>query len=257
MTLHQTEPILITGGTGTLGRKVVSRLRAAGKGLRVLSRSTHEAEPGIEYVKGDLATGDGVGPAFAGVRTVVHLAGGNKGDEVVAANLVSATRSSDVDHVVFVSVIGADEVPVGWMRSQQAAEEAITSSGIAYTILRAAQFHDLVLLMAEKMAKLPVVPMPGGLRFQPVDSDDVADRIVELTLDRPAGRVADLAGPTVYTLRELVDGYLQATGKHRMKLPVRIPGKAGRAYRAGDNLNTQTAGRGIHTWEDFLAAKVG
>ncbi len=68
-------------------------------------------------------------------------------------------------------------------------------------MLRAAQFHDLVLTMAEKMAKLPVVPVPGGLRFQPVDSREVAARLVELTLGDPAGLVPGLVGPTVYGLR--------------------------------------------------------
>ena len=87
------------------------------------------------------------------------------------------------------------------------------------------------------MAKLPVIPVPGGLRFQPVDSRDVAARLVELTLGSPAGLVPDLTGPTVYGLPDLLNGYLKAHGKRRPMLPVRMPGKAGRAYRAGENLS--------------------
>lgn len=248
-------PVLVTGGTGTLGRQVVPLLRDAGLDLRILSRRTHEPEPGIEYVTGDLVAGTGVEGALAGVHTVVHLAGGNKGDDVAAQNLAPAALQAGVRHLVFISVIGADAVPVGWVRSQLAAEQTIAESGVPYTILRAAQFDDLVLTLVEKMSKLPVIPAPGGLRFQPVDSGEVAERITELALDRPAGRVADLAGPKVYTLRELVDGYLQLVGKHRPKVPVRIPGKAGRAYRAGDNLNLTNAARGRRTWEEFLAAR--
>ncbi len=87
--------------------------------------------------------------------------------------------------------------------------------------------------MAEKMAKLPVIPAPGGLRFQPVDSREVAARLVQLALGEPVGRVADLAGPTVHEMADLIRSYLQATGNRRLMMPIRMPGKIGRAYRAG------------------------
>jgi uncharacterized protein YbjT (DUF2867 family) len=95
--------------------------------------------------------------------------------------------------------------------------------------------------------------VPGGLRFQPVDARDVATRLVDLTLDQPAGLVPDLAGPTVYPMGDLVRGYLRARGKRRLTMPVRMPGKAGRAYRAADNLTLAGADLGTRTWEDFLA----
>lgn len=101
-----------------------------------------------------------------------------------------------------------------------------------------------------------MVPIPGGLRFQPVDSRDVAGRIAELALGEPAGRVPDLAGPKVYGLAELVRGYLQARGKRRLMMPIRMPGKAGRAYRAGENLSLVGADQGKRSWEDFLAERL-
>jgi uncharacterized protein YbjT (DUF2867 family) len=106
------------------------------------------------------------------------------------------------------------------------------------------------------MAKLPVIPVPGGLRFQPVDSREVAARLVELTLDKPAGLVPDLAGPKVYGMADLSRGYLRARGKHRLMMPVRMPGKAGRAYRAGENLSLEGAAVGKRTWEHFLAERL-
>jgi uncharacterized protein YbjT (DUF2867 family) len=104
---------------------------------------------------------------------------------------------------------------LGWLRSKLGAERAVADSGLPWTTLRAAQFHDLVLTVVQKMTKLPLIPVPGGLRFQPVDAGEVAARLVELTLDKPAGLVPDLAGPKVYGLADLVRGYLQARGKHR------------------------------------------
>ncbi|WP_329366864.1 SDR family oxidoreductase [Streptomyces sp. NBC_01483] len=254
-----TTPILVTGGTGTLGGHVVPLLRAAGHEVRILSRHSRASvsDPGIEYVAVDLLTGAGIEPALAGVDTVLHLAGANKGDDRATRNLVRAAKRAGVRHLVHISVIGADTMPLGWFRTQLAAEREVTESGIAWTMLRAAQFHDLVLTMAEKMAKLPVVPVPGGLRFQPVDSREVAARLVELTLGDPAGLVPDLAGPTVYGLGDLVRGYLEVVGKRRPLLLLRMPGRTGRAYRAGDNLSLDSADTGKRTWEEFLAERVG
>jgi uncharacterized protein YbjT (DUF2867 family) len=252
-----TAPILVTGGTGLLGGHVVPLLRSAGREVRVLSRHPREATDGVEYVACDLLEGTGIETAVAGVSTILHLAGGPKGDDKATATLVRAAKKAGIRHIVYISVIGCDAVPLGYFKAKHGAERAIAESGIPWTTLRAAQFHDLVLDVVSKMAKMPVIPVPGGLRFQPVDSREVAQRLVELTLDKPAGRVADLAGPTVYGMKELARSYLRAAGKHRLTMPVRMPGKAGRAYRAGDNLTLRGGAVGTRTWEDFLAERVG
>jgi uncharacterized protein YbjT (DUF2867 family) len=254
--VDMTSPILLTGGTGTLGGHVVPLLRGAGHDVRILSRGLHEAGEGVEYVRGDLREGDGLEAAVDGVGTVLHLAGAPKGDAEATGNLVRAASDAGVQHLVYISVIGADRVPLGWFRSKLAAEQALAESGLPWTTLRAAQFHDLTLSLLEKMAKLPVVPVPGGLRLQPVDSGDVAARLVELTLGRPAGLVPALAGPSVYGLGDLARSYLQARGKRRPQLPIRMPGKAGRAYRAGENLATDGADLGKRTWEEFLSDRM-
>lgn len=250
-------PLLVTGGTGTLGRLLVPLLRDAGRDVRVLSRRGGEPGPGVEHVTGDLLTGGGAAAAVAGAEVVVHLAGGPKGDDRATANLAAAAARAGVRHLVLISVVGADRVPLGYFRAKLGAEEAVTGSGLPWTTLRAAQFHDLVLAVVQKMAALPVVPAPGGLRFQPVDARDVAARMVELALGPPAGRVPDLVGPAEHAMGELCRGYLAAIGRRRPLLPVRIPGKAGRAYRAGENLAVVGVQRGGRTWEDFLAERVG
>ncbi|MEH1126606.1 SDR family oxidoreductase [Micromonospora sp. CPCC 206061] len=242
-----TSPILVTGGTGLLGGHLLPLLE--GHDVRVLSRRTADRT----YVTGDLLTGEGVDAAVAGIDTIVHLAGGQKGDDVATRNLVEAATRAGVRHVVYISVIGADRVPLGWLRMKLAAERAIAESGLPWTTLRAAQFHDLVYKTVRAMAKLPVVPVPGGLRFQPVDAGDVAARLVELALGEPAGLVPDLAGPTVYPIGDLIRDHLKARGKRRPMLPVRMPGKVGRAYRAGANLTLDGATLGKRTWEEFLS----
>ena len=257
--------ILVTGGTGTLGRLVVPRLRDAGGKVRVLSRSRHGDGDGIEYVTGDLATGEGVGAAADGAEIIVHCAGSSKGDEDKARTLVQAASRAGTPHVVNISVVGADRVPqagrtdramFGYFGSKLAAEQVIAGSGLPWTTLRATQFHDLILLVAQQLARLPVIPVPAGFRFQPVDAGEVADRLAELALGAPAGLVPDLAGPEVRDVADLLRGYLAATGKRRPLVPLRLPGRAARAVRAGAILAPGRA-VGRRTWEDFLADRVG
>jgi uncharacterized protein YbjT (DUF2867 family) len=246
---------LVTGGTGLLGSQVVPLLTQAGHRVRVLSRHGREPGGGIEYTSVDLLTGDGLDEALHGVETVLHLAGGPKGDDVSARNLVQAAqRAGTVRHLVLISVIGADTVPIGYFARKAAAERIVVASGIPYTILRAAQFHDLALKTVRAMAKAPFLLAPGGVQWQPVASHEVASRLAHLTLGDPAGRVPDLAGPRIYTLEDLQRGYLAAVGKRRMRLPIHVPGKAGKAYRSGANI-TVGATTGSQTWEQFLTAQ--
>lgn len=249
-----TSPILLTGGTGTLGRLVLPLLRDTGHAVRVLSRRPHEPSDGVQYFTGDLLRGVGLGPAVDGAHTVVHLAGGPRGDDEATRQLVRAAVRGGVRHLVFISIIATDRVPIGFYRAKQRAERAVAESGIPWTMLRAAQFHDLILTFVRTLTRLPVVPIPSDLRFQPVDARDVASRLVELASAEPAGLVQDLAGPQVYGFDELCRNYLQASGKRRPTIPVRLLGAIGRAYRAGDNLNL-AATKGTRTWESFLAER--
>src|SRR5215211_8728837 len=257
-------PILVTGGTGTLGRLVVARLRDAGCNVRVLSLRHHEAADGIEFVTGDLATGEGIEAAVDGAGTIVHLAGSAKGDEDKARNLVRAASIVGSPHLVYISVVGADRIPVvsgvdramfGYFASKRAAERIVEDSGLPFTTLRATQFHDLILTVAQTLAKLPVAPIPAGFRVQPVEADEVAARIVELTLGEPAGRVPDMGGPRVYGAAELLRSYLRATQRRRLIVPVWVPGKAARVFRAGADLAPEQA-VGRRTWEEFLAERL-
>ena len=271
-----TSPILVTGGTGTLGRLVVPRLRAAGRDVRVLSRRRRgggedfedhkEGGEGIERVTGDLATGEGIDAAVEGAEIIVHCAGSTKGDEDKARHLVRAASRAGARHLVYISVVGADRVPVtsgldramfGYFESKLAAERVVAGSGLPWTTLRATQFHDLILTTVQQMARLPVVPVPAGFRFQPIDTGEVAARLVELALGPPAGLVPDLAGPRVYEMAraapQLPAGPSQAPPDRAGLAPgrgrPRVPGRR----EPGPEPARRAVGR--RTWEDFLAAR--
>jgi len=196
-----------------------------------------------------------------GADVIVHCAGAGKGDDETTRTLVRAAARAGEPHLVYISVVGADRVPVvsatdramfGYFAMKLAAERVVAESGLPWTTLRAAQFHDLVLTVARAMAKLPVIPVPAGIRFQPVDTAEVAALLAELALGPPAGLVPDIAGPRVCSVAELLRGYLRAVGKRRPLVPVRLPGRAARAVAAGANLAPDRA-VGHRTWEDFLA----
>ena len=108
-----------------------------------------------------------------------------------------------------------------------------------------------MLTMVRQMAKLPVIPVPAGVRFQPIDTAEVAARLVELSLGKPAGMVPDMAGPRAYSMDELLRSYLRVNHARRLIVPLKLPGKAASALRAGANLAPERA-VGRRTWEDFL-----
>ena len=258
--------ILVTGGAGVLGLLVVKQLSAAGYPVRGMSRRTKPGDdwPGAEWAHADLETGEGIEAAAEGAEIIVHCAGSNKGDEEKALNLVRAASRAGARHLVYISVVGADRIPVGsfvdramfgYFASKLAAERVVADSGLPWTTLRATQFHYSILMVARAMAKLPVIPLPAGFRFQPVDEGEVAARLAKLALGTPAGLVPDIAGPKVYSMTELLHGYLRASHRRRPIIPVWLPGKAARAVRAGANLTPDHAD-GTRTWEEFLADRV-
>jgi uncharacterized protein YbjT (DUF2867 family) len=260
-----TQIVLVTGGTGTIGRLVVPKLRDAGRRVRALSRSRREVADGVEYVAADLSTGEGVEDAVRGVGVVVNLAGSAKGDDEKAATLARAAARAGVRHLVHISVVGVDRIPVvsgvdrtmfGYFAAKLAAERNVAESGVPWTTLRSTQVHDLLFKVVQAITKMPVAVLPAGFRFQPVDASEVADRLVELALGEPAGLVPDIAGPKIYTAAELFRSYLRAAGKYRPVVPVWLPGRAARAFRDGANLSPERA-VGRRTWEEFLAERVG
>lgn len=256
--------ILVTGGTGTLGRHVVSLLQDAGRDIRVLSRHSHTSEEGVEFATGDLLKGEGIEAAVDGAAIILHCAGAQKGDHEATRNLVQAASRARTQHLVYISVVGADRIPLvsgidramfGYFGSKLAAERVVAESGLQWTTLRATQFHDAFLAMGRQMEKLPVTPVPAGFRFQPIDAREVASQLVKLTLGAPVGMAPEMGGPRVYGMADLIQGYLRARGKRRITLPLCIPGAAARAIRSGANLAPERA-VGLRTWEDFLTERM-
>lgn len=218
--------ILVTGGTGNLGRPTVTRLRNDGHKVRVLSRTE-----GPDHVVGDLTSGTGLAAAVDDVDLIVHLATGQgRRDVQQTRNLLDAAPPTT--HVVFMSIVGIDRIPLSYYRYKLEAERLVESRA-AYTILRATQFHTL--LDRVFSLRLPTLLAPA-VRLQPIAVEDVAVRLAELVPDPASGRAPDIGGPETRTSPELARTWKAARGSRRPVVPVRAPGKVFRAFRDGAGL---------------------
>ena len=248
--------ILVTGGTGSLGSKVVERLGEAGEDVRVMSRYRRASA-----VRGDLLTGEGLAEAVEGVGTIMHCASSplrktRRVDVEGTWRLLQAGSSAGVSHVVFISIVGVDRNPYyPYFRHKLEAERVVERSGLPFTTLRATQFHEFVLKQIRLLELGPVALVPKGFVLQPIETGEVADRLVELAKSAPAGRVPDAGGPEVRTFADLARSYGRVSGRHRRLVEVPVPGKMARAFREGAQTCPERRYGGI-TWEEFLQRSV-
>ncbi|OLT46154.1 SDR family oxidoreductase [Cellulosimicrobium sp. CUA-896] len=205
--------ILVLGGTGHVGARLTVRLAALGHETVAASRTS-----GVDAV-----TGEGLGAAMAGVDVVVDVLDTVDTDVAAATaffrgtteRVLAAEHTTGVHHHVLLSVLGADRALAnGYHAGKVAQEEAVRDGGIPFTIVRATQFHDAVLTIADALTSDGVVRAPGML-LQPVDVDDVVDLLTEVATAEPAYDTVDLAGPDRYRLDELLRATLAAAADGR------------------------------------------
>jgi uncharacterized protein YbjT (DUF2867 family) len=242
--------VAVVGGTGTLGAPVVRELLARGATVRVLSRNPTAVPAGAEHHRVDLASGEGLAGALADAEAVVDAANSTKAaEEVLVAGtrrLLEAEAAAGVGHHVAISIIGIEQVPLSYYRAKLAQEAAIEGGPVPFSILRAAQFPQLLDGAFAAAARLGIRPT-GAAKVQPIDPAVVAARLASAALAAPAGRLPDIAGPRVQTLSELSRAWADA--RRRRLLPLRVPawGKMGRALAAGALCDPAAATTG----EDF------
>src|SRR3990172_5081421 len=231
--------ILVTGGSGFIGRRVVARLADGGNGVRVLARGQRQAEQpnGVEAVNADVLSGAGLSEAMSGVDKVVHLvaiireSGGQTFEGVIqrgSERVVADAKLAGVRKLVYVSAIGAQDNPTyPYLRAKWWAERAVASSGIKYTILRPSivfgEGDEFINALAGLVRYNPIVPVAGNGRakFQPIWVEDLVTCIVaSLDEDAQDGATLELGGPEHLTYDEMLDIVKQALGKSRLKAHV-------------------------------------
>lgn len=257
--------ILVTGGRGVLGSRLVKRLHSAGHVVRVMSRSAppERQVPGLEWAQADMETGVGLAEAVRGVAIMVNCATNTfrseKVDVIGTGRLMAQARAAGVKHVLHVSIVGIEHFPsFFYYHSKLKAEQAVIDSGVPYTIVRATQFHtllDQVFLRPIRMLRWsPLFLLPTDFQFQLIDAGDVADTMLPLITEQAHGRVPDIGGPEVLKLGEIVRPWMQAQKIHGKVLHFRWPGKTAASFRAGHNTCPDHR-QGKITWADYLERK--
>lgn len=260
------DTVLVTGGTGHLGKDLVALLKPSWQ-VRALAR-TPGSDPGVEWVQGDLATGEGIREAVVGSQVVVHAAtlspAARRGyllptdlwrsppdvDVDGTGLLLKEARAAGVAHFVYISIVGVDKPRTPYLRLKHTAEELVSAEDVPWSILRATQFHWLLDRMLGKMARLPVVPLPTDIPTQPVDSADFAAYVAGCVTDGPGGRREDFSGPETLSLGEVVRQWQQIRGRRCRAVAVPLPS---RARKAVTDMMTSPAGRhGKTTWAEWL-----
>ena len=256
--------ILITGGTGALGREVVKQHQHTEHQIRIMSRQDAPSSllPHVQWRKADILTREGLVEALRGVDIVVNCASNPwqdtyETDVTGTKHMLQVARAEGVQHVLHISIVGIEHIPYTYYQHKLAAEEVVHDSGVPYSILRVTQFHtllDQMLQMVKKISWLPVLPLPKNLQFQLIDPADVAKYLTPFVVAEPGGRLQDLGGPEVLTLAEIAREWMGIHGLRRPLIHVPFPGKVGQGFRAG--YNTVPEHRyGTVTWRKYLHDK--
>lgn len=257
----------MTGGTGHLGREIVAQLKATHR-VRVLARRAGN-DPEVEWVSGDLATGEGIPVAVEGASAIVHAAtfspAAQRGyllpvdlwrsppdvDVDGTMRLLEEAERAGVEHFAYVSIVGVDNPRLPYLRLKHSAEELVRVGNVPWSILRATQFHWLTDRMLGALARMPLLPVPSKVVTQPVDSSDFAAYVVECVASGPGQQRTDFGGPEVLSFHDLVLQWQRARGRSRRMLTIPTPAPL---ERAAARLTCPTGRRGTTTWSDWLQA---
>ncbi|BAY49422.1 NAD-dependent epimerase/dehydratase [Scytonema sp. HK-05] len=206
--------IVVIGGSGLIGKKLVSKLQKLG----------HEAVAASPSSGVNAVTGEGLAEALVGAQVVVDVTNSPSFEDAAvlefflesSRNLLAAEADAGVGHHIAVSIVGADRIPdSGYMRAKVAQEKLIQSAAIPYTIVRATQFFEFIeTIIAQFPTDGQTVHLPPAF-IQPILSEDVADALVDITLGAPVNGIIDLAGPERFRFEEIVRQFLSATHDSR------------------------------------------
>jgi uncharacterized protein YbjT (DUF2867 family) len=259
--------ILLTGGRGHLGQLLVGQLVSVNLLPRILTSGNSSGGLPLPHVQCDLSSESSVvASKLAGVlgdvECVVHLASSAQDHEKVdikgTQNLVDVIRSANASpHLVYVSIVGVDQIPFSYYQSKFQAEKIIQNSGIPYSILRATQFHPFVEVMVQSLSFMGgrVALVSKQVSFQPVDTLEVALKLRDMILAGPSARVEDFGGPEILTMDALSRTWHESRGKSPSTVSLPVFGSTLQAFKDGRNLCPE-AKCGEFSWQDYLVQNI-
>lgn len=258
--------VLVTGGTGTLGRVVARAVDAAGhRAVTMSRRPAPDAAAAPRWATADIVSGEGLAAAVADMDAIIHAASDPRGDpaadEEGTRRLAVAARAARVKHLIFVSIVGIDRIPLPYYERKLAAERVLAATGQPHSILRATQFHSFIdVLLGKAAGYMPLVmPLPAGYHVQSVSLEDVAARLLRTVDEGPRGLLPDYGGPQRMTVREAARTWQEMRGVRKPILPCPGFSATARAFRAGHNTlpsDTPPENRGKLSWREWLARPI-
>jgi uncharacterized protein YbjT (DUF2867 family) len=209
--------IVVIGGSGLIGTKVVAKLRQLGHQVIAASPAT-----GINTI-----TGEGLAEAMSNTDVVIDLANSPSFEDKAVMeffqtsgqNLLAAEINANVKHHVALSIVGVDIMQnIGYMKAKKVQEDLIKKSGVPYTIIRSTQFLEFLAGIANQATDGNEVHL-SDVEFQPIASDDVAAFVTKYALAAPVNGKVEIAGPQRFKMYEIVDRFLQQTNDPRQVVP--------------------------------------
>jgi uncharacterized protein YbjT (DUF2867 family) len=241
--------VAVAGGTGLVGRLVVGQLTARGHEPVALARSR-----GV-----DLISGEGLEAAVQGCDAVVDVnnvltskrADAERFFGTSTQHLCDASAAATVRHLILLSIVGSDRVPLGYYYGKRRQEQALAGGGVPWTVLRATQFHEFAEQMLARVPG-PVAVIPRMLS-RPVAAAEVAAELVNLLDQGPQGFATEIAGPEDLYVADMARRVLRRREQRRPVLSFRLPGRLGSALAHGGLLPTGPYTAGKQTFAQYLA----
>ncbi|MBK7872519.1 MAG: NAD(P)H-binding protein [Saprospiraceae bacterium] len=259
---------LITGGTGVLGSALAKELQIQNLDFLAISRSRDKINhynsttevSDLPWQCADLMTGEGLEQALIDVDTVFHLASIPKQTNEdhpelkLMENLLNAARKKDVQHLIYISILGVDRVPMPYYRAKLEAEKILQKSGIPYTILRATQFHEFLEAIINLCLKLPIGLVPKKFKVQPISLEAVVQALIKISENEPQHKILNIGGSEVLNFGEAAKLWLEYHHKSKPVINIPIMGKLMKSIANGGLLCQEVAPDSI-TWETYLQEK--
>lgn len=232
--MMQSSPILITGGTGLLGKMVCQILDRKGVSYQI---ATHQKPGPINSVFMDLRTGEGMDQAIEYKNIILHLASDKTHPDHdvqgTALLLRSIHMKRKAPHFIYISIVGVEQLALPYFKQKAKVEQLVTQSGLPFSIIKATQFHEYIDHLLSSFFRFGLGLLPKKVLVQPVSVAIIAEALVALCFNNPTFQGQLLGGPEVLNIEELATVWLKAQKKSNKYVSFSLWGDTGKKLKAG------------------------
>ncbi|MBU3026387.1 SDR family oxidoreductase [Zobellia galactanivorans] len=255
------QKILLTGGTGKLGKNLIEFLSEENFFIDVLTRNANKPpKEKVTYINADFCQPKSLQVLKSDYYAIVHCASNPKNAEEVdikgTTNLIERLRNQKVENFIYISIVGIDKTDFPYYKSKLRTEEIIKKSGLPYTILRVTQFHDFVYnrILNAGIVQAETLAVPQGLKFQSIDLTDVCEEILNMLKNKPLNNVLEIGGPKILSIDEILNAYVQIIAPDKKVSMIPAQNEFQKLFTTGIN-TCPYARKGHIQWVDFLKKK--